>query len=165
MLAGKDRLATPDAAEEIRRLEELWEAPAAPEPELGAPPGRLRALAARALAHPGWILLIAWPTFVASLLVGATAAEPGYVAPAWVQLVVAVFWLGLLAAAVSCAVRSAASSYAFSLTAAAAGIALAVGCTTTDHHTGAWWAYELGGSLALAGLSVAGLRRARRPPH
>jgi hypothetical protein len=41
-------------------------------------------------------------------------------------------------------------------------VALSVACSTTGHHTGSWWLYELAGSVVLTGIAAAGLWQARR---
>jgi len=152
--------------EEIRRLEGLWEGQTAAEPEPRRQ-SRAAAVVDLVLDHPGWILLAAWPAHLGSLLFAAPAAPPDYAPPAWVDLIVAAFWLTLIGAALAALARSALAGYSASLAAASTCVGLAIACTVTDHHGGGWWEYELGGALALGALSVAGLRRTRasRPPR
>jgi hypothetical protein len=166
MLSTRERLDSlldGDArAEELGRLEALWQASAVAEPELDAPssPEIPRERAGRRL---GWLLAGSWVAFLAAVVVLAPPSqEPLASEPLWVQYVVVGLWLALPLAAVGGAMRSAWLGYGASLSAAGMAVALSIACTTTGHHDGSWWAYELGGSLALVGLSLAGLRRARR---
>ena len=167
MLSSRERLDAPidDArADELHRLETLWQTPAATEPELEAlsqPP----TLAARALGRLGWLLAAAWIAFLASVILLAPASpEPAASAPLWVESLLAGVWLALPLATIGALSRSAWLGYGASFCAAGMAVALSVACRTTGHHGGSWWLYELGGSIALAGLSVLGLRRARRAP-
>jgi hypothetical protein len=169
MLTGKETSRSADTAEEIRRLEELWAAPSAPDHDRGRSAGVLVAQATRkpvdgALAHLGWTLAGVWLVFVGSLLAAAPASQESYTPPLWVDVVVTAFWLALVAAALAGIARLARTGYAASLAAAGACLGLAIACTVTDHHTGGWWAYELGGALALGALSALGLRRACGTP-
>jgi hypothetical protein len=164
MLTGKETVRSPDAVEDIRRLEELWEASAAQ--ERGGPGGSsvtqaTRNLVGRALEHLGWVLAAVWLVFVGSLLAAAPASQQSYTPPLWVDLVVSAFWLTLIVAALAGMARFARTGYTASLAAAGACLGLGIACTVTDHHTGGWWAYEVGGALSLGVLSVLGLRRAR----
>ena len=165
MLSSRERLDAPidDArADELRRLETLWETPAATEPELEAP-SQAATLAGRALGKLGWLLAATWIAFLASVIVLAPASqEQAASAPLWVEALIAGIWLALPLATIGALSRSAWLGYGASLSAAGMAVALSVACSTTGHHGGSWWLYELGGSIALAGLSVLGLRRARR---
>ena len=153
-----------DRADELRRLETLWETPAATEPELEAP-SQVATLADRALGKLGWLLAATWIAFLASVIVLAPASqEQAASAPLWVEALIAGIWLALPLATIGALSRSAWLGYGASLSAAGMAVALSVACSTTGHHGGSWWLYELGGSIALAGLSVLGLRRARRAP-
>jgi membrane associated rhomboid family serine protease len=165
MLTGKEASPSADTAEEIRRLEELWAAPSAPDHDHRRSARVLvaqatRKLVDRALAHLGWTLAAVWLVFVGSLLAAAPASQESYTPPLWVDAVVTAFWLTLAVAALAGMARLARAGYAASLAASGACLGLAIACTVTDHHTGGWWAYELGGALALGALSALGLRRA-----
>jgi hypothetical protein len=167
MLSSRERLDAPidDArADELHRLETLWKTPAATEPELELEaPSPAATLADRALAKLGWLLAATWIAFLASVILLAPASqEPAGSTPAWVEALIAGVWLALPLATIGALSRSAWLGYGASLSAAGMAVALSVACTTTGHHGGSWWLYELGGSVALAGLSVLGLRRARR---
>jgi hypothetical protein len=152
--------------EDTRRLEAPWQATAAGEPALRRH-SPAAAVVDHVLDHPGWILLAVWPAYLGSLLFAAPAAPADYEPPVWVEVIVTAFWLTLVAAALAALARSALAGYAASFAAAGTCVGLAIACTVTDHHSGGWWAYELGGALVLGAVSAAGLRRARaaRSPH
>jgi hypothetical protein len=161
MAAGKETLEAPG----IRPLGKPW-ARAVSDHDLRRRRTALVAQATSRVAHPalaylGPILAALWLAFIVSLLVGAPAAPESYTPPLWVDVVLTAFWLALVVAALAGLGRLARTGYAASFAASAACLGLAVACTVTDHHTGGWWAYELGGALALGWLSALGLQRAR----
>jgi hypothetical protein len=166
MLSSKQPLETPlrdDRADELHRLERLWEAPAVSEPGLERR-GRASALLELALDRLGWLLAASWVAFLATVLLLAPASqETSAGTPVWVEALVAGLWLSLPLATIGGLARSAWVGYGASLAASAMAVALSIGCSTTGHHTGSWWLYELGGSVALTGIAAAGLCRARRP--
>jgi hypothetical protein len=168
MLSSRERLDAPideARADELRRLETLWEAPTAREPELDEPPSFARSVAAHVAGMLGWLLAATWIVFLGSVLLLAPASQESATAPAWVDALIAGLWLALPMAAIGGFARSSWLGYGASLSAAGMATALSVACSTTGHHGGSWWLYELGGSIALAGLSAVGLWRARRAPR
>jgi hypothetical protein len=165
MLSTSKRIEIPaDSAgsEELHGLERLWEAPAAPEPGLERR-GHVGPLLELALDRLGWLLAAAWVAFLATVLLLAPASqETAAGTPLWVETLVAGLWLALPLATIGGLARSARIGYGASLAASAMAVALSIGCSTTGHHTGPWWLYELGGSVALTGIAAVGLWRARR---
>jgi hypothetical protein len=140
--------------EQVRRLEELWEA----SPE--APPARTeRAAGRRRILGPA--LALGWLVFVVSVFF-EPAPEPGAVTPLWGEYLILSFWLALGAAAIMGFARFGRGAYAAATIAGALGMGLAVACRTTEHHLGWWWAYELGATSALAAAGAVGLLRSRR---
>jgi hypothetical protein len=146
-----------DEAAELELLESLWVA--SPDEPARKP------LVRRALAwlgeRLGWVLAFAWLGFIVSLF-AAPAGNPNAVVPLWAEIVIAGFFLALGTTGVLAAVRAGSTAYAASIVAGALGIALAAACGSTEHHAAGWWGYELGATIALTGLSVAGLTQRRR---
>jgi hypothetical protein len=149
--------AVDDSLLEIRRLEELWAA--STDADRSSP---LRRLAGAAYRYLGFALVGLWLVFLVSVFF-MPAPNPNAATPAWADLLIAGFFLTLVVAAVTGMLRSGRGAYAASTLAGALGVALAVGCKTTAHHPGGWWAYELGATAVLLGLSALGLRRSNRP--
>jgi hypothetical protein len=144
---------TRDRTDELRGLEELWEAPAY---------GETRAKPRRIPLVPGALVAGGWLTFFVVAFALQPAPEPGMTWPAWVTAVSIIQVMLLLGAA---AVGPAIARLGFAAAALAGplGIALAVYCRAAEHHLGNWWLAELGAAVALTGLAVAGLaQRLRR---
>jgi hypothetical protein len=142
-------------ADELRELEELWAAPAAPEPGV-------RAAERRALpAVPGVALAAGWTAFFLGVLLFEPAPTADMHTPLWGDVLVGGFLLVLVAAALL-----GPSFVRFGFAAATAGgvlgMAVAVACRVTGHHLGTWWLLELGAAAALTGLAVVGLRQRLR---
>ena len=143
--------------DEIRRLEELWEA----SPDEPLRPGVARRLAG-ALAPPlGPLLALGWAAFVVSVFF-EPAPEPNAVVPVWGEFLILGFWLGLAAAGILAITRAGRSAYLAATIAGGIGIALAITCRTNEHHLGSWWIYELAATGALAALGLVGLLRRGR---
>jgi hypothetical protein len=143
------------SAAELDALEELWTVsiPAGEEPErLGR---RLLAAGSRRL---GWLIALGWFAFLASAAF-QPAADPQAVTPVWAELVIAGLFLSLGTAAIVGLTRSPRVGIAAAGVAGLFGMAISVGCKTTSHHAGGWWLYELGATVTLTALAVAGLRR------
>ncbi|HWM13964.1 MAG TPA: hypothetical protein VNO56_05750 [Gaiellaceae bacterium] len=151
---------TRDRVDEIRALEELWAAPAAPEP--GLRPGRQ--WVSRVRAHPAGIyLLYGWIAYLATVWVFQPDPEPGMVWPAWMLAASAATYLLLVGAGALACFLLPASGYGLAVVAGGLGMALAVGCRAAEHHLGNWWLAELGATAALTGLAAVGLaQRLRR---
>ena len=139
---------------ELRELEELWAAPLRREP-------RLRRLGRRLSPHLGKIVTAGWLGFMVSVYF-EPAPNPGAVTPAWADFLIAGLFLSLGAAGLTGWLRSARGGFAAATAAGVFGLALAIGCVTTDHHPGSWWAWELGATSVLLGLGALGLKRSLR---
>jgi hypothetical protein len=151
-------LTTRDRTDELRELEELWEAPAAPEP---------------ARAHPGWpqarppriagaYLAWAWAVFLFAAVALAPPSEPHATTPLWADAVAGSMFL-LLAGAALAGRLFGRVGFAAATMAGGLGIATAVACRATEHHLGNWWLVELGAMAVLTGVAAAGLaERLRR---
>ena len=146
--------ATKDRADEIRELEALWAAPAAEVAEEGAA-GRRRSVLDRVPRVPGLALVVGWAAFMLAVTF-EPAPEPEAVTPLWADLVVLSFVVTLLGAVVI-GRRLATAGFALATVAGALGMGMAVACAATDHHLGAWWLVELGGTGALTALAATGL--------
>jgi hypothetical protein len=139
-------------AAEIRELEELWRA----SPDTEAP---VRSRIGEGLFRRlGWLLAAGWIAFFVSVSF-QPAPNPEAVTPLWADLVIAGLFLALGTAALTGLVRSPRIGFAAATVAGLLGMAIAVGCKTTEHHGGSWWLYELGATTALMALSAAGLTR------
>jgi hypothetical protein len=150
---------TRDRVDEIRALEELWAAPAAP--ESGLRPARQWVSWAR--VYPAGVYLFwGWIAYLVAVSAFQPEPEPGMVWPAWmVAASVATYMLLLGAGAL--AVSLPALGYGVAAVTGGLGMALAVGCRAAEHHLGNWWLAELGATAALTGLAVVGLvQRLRR---
>jgi hypothetical protein len=145
-------LGTRDRVDEIRELEELWAAPATPEPDVG--PRRARTLA---LPHvPGGLVAAGWVAFMVGVLLFEPAPDPHAATPLWGQLVVAGWALALLAAAATGPLGPR-LGFAVATGAGVLGVVISVACRTTGHHPGSWWLVELGATAALTALAAVGL--------
>lgn len=135
--------------EEVRELETIWdlspnEMHEAPAPGKPARPSRV---------------LYAWIAVLTSILVLQPAPSDSHaVVPVWGQFLVIGFWASFFAMIYG---LGAGRGWGMSASAATAGVgmAVAVACVVTDHHTGAWWGYEMAAFTALGGMSLAARRR------
>jgi hypothetical protein len=142
-----------DEAARIRELEELWVLPALTEQR----PLRARPVVEGVLRHLGKILAVCWiGFFVATAFAPAADAEAA--TPVWAGILIGGLFVGLLGA-IALSPISRRAAFGSAMGAGALGIALAVGCKTTEHHGGSWWAYELGATVFLTGVAAVGFRR------
>ncbi len=117
-------------------------------------------------ALPRWMALslaVAWVAYLPAAYALEPAPASRGAAPGWAVVLELVFTAALVATAMGLAARQRLGALA---SAGAAGLALvaSVMCPVSGHHAdaGAWWFAQMGGFLALGGLSLAGLRAARR---
>lgn len=144
---------TPDRTDELRGLEELWEAPAFGEAQTHA---RLLPLV------PGSLVAAGWLTFFVVAVAFQPAPEPGMTWAPWVTAV-SIVQITLLLGAAAIGPLFSRLGFAAVTLAGPLGIALAVNCRAAEHHLGNWWLLELGAAIALTGLAAAGLvQRLRR---
>jgi hypothetical protein len=142
-----------DAEIEIRQLEELWAA------SPSEPPAAVR-LWGGLSPWLGRVLAVSWIAFfVAGAF--APAADPEAATPLWAGALIGGVFVSLLGAPVLSALLSPRAGFAAAAVAGGLGVALSVGCRTTEHHTGSWWLYELGATLFLTGIALLGLKRQR----
>jgi hypothetical protein len=142
---------------EHEQLEALWEAPAYQRPD---PAG------VRALPYPSSRVLVralrwGWIAFVVTVFAFEPSTNSSAHVPLWGEILVAGFWLSLVAAALA-GLRAPRMGLALSALAAGLGVEVAFACRATQHHTGAFWMVELGASAALLVLSAAALKAVRR---
>jgi hypothetical protein len=148
---------TRDRTDEIRALEELWDAPTVPERPERKPSSRLTLP-----LLPGGVLAVGWVAFFLGVLAFEPAPEPGMTTPAW-GVAVLVSWISLLFAAAAFGPVVARLGFAAAVGAGALGMVVAISCRATEHHLGNWWLAELGATAALTGLAALGLgQRLRR---
>jgi hypothetical protein len=150
-----------DRTDDIRALEELWDAPAAAEPEESAPAGERRSRLAVPLV-PGMVLVGGWIAFFTIAFTLEPAPEPGATPAAWA---VAVWTANLVLLLGAAGLGPVFSRFGFGAAAVAGAFAMAgsVSCRATEHHLGNWWLLELGATAALTGLAAVGLvQRLRR---
>jgi hypothetical protein len=143
---------TKDRVDHISELEELWAAPAVPEPVVQPrPPARRRSLpdVGGALVAAGWV------AFFLGVLTFEPAPDPQATNPLWGDLVFAGLALALLAGA-SLGSRLPRLGFAAATVAGALGMVIAVACRTTGHHSSGWWLAELTATAALTALAAAG---------
>jgi uncharacterized membrane protein AbrB (regulator of aidB expression) len=145
-------LTTRDRTDELRALEELWEAPAL---------GEARALPRRLPHVPGALLAGGWLAFFVVAISFQPAPEPGMTWPVWATTV-SVVQLVLLLGAAAVGPLFARIGFAAATLAGPLGIALAVNCRASEHHLGNWWLVELAATVALTGLAAVGLMQRLR---
>jgi hypothetical protein len=147
-------LRTRDRTDELRALEELWEAPALGETRT-LPPRRLPLV-------PGALVAGGWLTFLVVAVTFQPAPEPGMTWPVWATTA-SVVQLVLLLGAAAVGPLFGRIGFAAATLAGPLGIALAVNCRASEHHLGNWWFVELAAAVALTGLAAVGLaQRLRR---
>jgi FtsH-binding integral membrane protein len=137
--------------EEVRELETIWdlspdEQDEAPAPTKTVDPSRV---------------LFAWVAVLTSILLFQPApSDPQAVVPVWGELLLIGFWASFFATIFGLGARR---GWGMSASAATAGVgmAVAVACVVTDHHTGAWWGYEMAAFTGLGAMSL--VARRRRP--
>jgi hypothetical protein len=142
-----------DRTDEIRTLEELWAAPAAPEPA----PARGRALP----RVPGALLAAGWVAFLVLALAFQPEPEPGMTWAPWAVAVEAAMF-GLLFLASAFGSLSGKVGFGAAAVAGPLLVALAVNCRAAEHHLGNWWLAELAAAVALTGLAALGLAQRLR---
>jgi hypothetical protein len=150
-----------DRTDDIRALEELWDAPAAAEPgERDPVDPSLRELWLSPLSSV--VLVSGWIAFFTIALTLEPAPEPGATPAGWAVAVWSANLVLLLGAA---GLGPVFSRFGFGAAAVAGAFAMAgsVSCRATEHHLGNWWLLELGATAALTGLAAVGLvQRLRR---
>lgn len=135
--------------QEIEQLNALWELSS--DEEVKAPPRRTIDL------YP--VLLGAWILVMGGLfLFEPTPSDPNAVIPVWGQILLTVFMAGFFAATYGLASKREWGARASVFT-AGLGVAIAVACAATSHHSGAWWGIELASFTALGALSTFALRK------
>jgi hypothetical protein len=145
------------ADEEVRRLEELWNAPATTQARAG------RSLPSAATAYPWlWRALVAGWLGVLVAIFFAPAGNPDAVIPVWVDVALWAWWITLMASAALAVTAHRGAAIAGSALAGGIGMVLGYACKATEHHTGAWWAVEAVSFAALTALSIAALAARRR---
>ncbi len=139
-------------------LEAIWTAP------YPAPARPQPARAASDTTGPWWLgraITIGWVVFLGSVFF-APAPQPGQVTPVWADFLIAGMFFGLGTAGILGMTKGGRAAYGAAFCAGILGMGLAVGCMSTAHHPGGWWAWELVATSALTVLAAAGLRRSRR---
>lgn len=141
----------PHPDREVAELEALWEAPPAqPQVRRGRNLDRIR--------RP---LGFAWGAVLLSLFL-APAPEQEIATPWYAWVLLGAFTLAVVGMFAVFATSGMSLGFGASLVAGALGLAIGVGCLTTEHHAGGWAAYEIGAFSALTLASAAGLFAARR---
>jgi hypothetical protein len=135
---------------ELAELEALWTTPAA-QPDV---PRR------RNLDGYRRPLGFAWGVVLLSLFL-APAPEQEVATPWYAWVLLGAFTLAVIGMFAVFAAGGIGPSFGASLIAGALGLAIGVGCLTTEHHAGGWAAYEIGAFSALTIASAIGLRSAR----
>jgi hypothetical protein len=104
------------------------------------------------------VLLIAWMVVIGSILLFEPRPDnPNAAIPLWVELAGTGFLLSFFATVAGLGTVKRWGLGA-SLAAVGFGGVLAVACSTTGHHAGAWWAMELAAFAVLGALTVGGIR-------
>jgi hypothetical protein len=141
----------PRADDEVAALEALWQAPAA-QPDLS----RKRNLSR--IRRP---LGLAWGGVLLSLFL-APAPEQEVATPWYAWVLFGAFTLAVIGMYAVFATSGLGLGFGASLVAGALGLAIGVGCLTTEHHAGGWAAYEISAFSALTLASAAALLAQRR---
>jgi hypothetical protein len=141
---------------DLQELEALWKLPARRTPRVGSE------LAARLSTRIVSTLAWAWPVLLISLLALEPAPQSNAHVAVWVEVVSNLLVLTLLAGVVARFATEPRVGLGFFASAGAMGIALGIGCRTTGHHAGSWWAVETVVFSLLALAAFAGLALAQR---
>jgi hypothetical protein len=141
----------PRADDELAALEAIWEAPAA---QADVP----RRRGVDRFRRP---LGFAWGAVLISLFL-APAPEQEVATPWYAWVLLGAFTLAVIGMFAVFAMGGLALSFGSSLVAGALGLAIGVGCLTTEHHAGGWAAYEISAFSGLFLGSAAGLFASRR---
>jgi hypothetical protein len=136
---------------ELAELEALWTTPAA-QPDV---PRR------RNLDRFRRPLGFAWGVVLLSLFL-APAPEQEVATPWYAWVLLGAFTLAVIGMFAVFAAGGIGQSFGASLVAGALGLAIGVGCLTTEHHAGGWAAYEIGAFSALTLAGALGLRSATK---
>jgi hypothetical protein len=142
----------PRADRELAELEALWEAPSA-----AALPDSRRSYLERVRRPLGF----AWGGVLLSLFL-APAPEQEVATPWYAWVLLAAFTFAVIGMFAVFATSGMGLSFGTSLVAGALGLAIGVGCLTTDHHAGGWAAYEISAFGALTVASAAAFVAQRR---
>jgi small-conductance mechanosensitive channel len=136
---------------ELAELEALWQAPAA----------RKVAPRRRNLDNFRRPLGFGWGAVLLSLFL-APAPEQEVATPWYAWVLLGAFTLAVIGMFTVFATSGIGLGFGASLVAGALGLAIGVGCLTTEHHAGGWAAYEISAFSGLFLASAAGLLAARR---
>jgi hypothetical protein len=141
----------PQPDKELAELEALWE----------APPAQTEVSRKLNLARFRRPLGFAWGAVLLSLFL-APAPEQEVATPWYAWVLLGAFTLAVLGMFTVFAASGIGESFGASLVAGALGLAIGIGCLTTEHHAGGWAAYEISAFSGLFLASAAGLFAARR---
>jgi hypothetical protein len=137
---------------QLAELEALWRAPTA------------EARSARRRRNLDGIkrpLGVVWAAVLVSLFL-APAPEQEVATPWYAWVLLGAFTLAVVGMYYVFATRGLGLGFGASLVAGALGLAIGVGCLTTEHHAGGWAAYEIGAFSALTLASAGALAAQRR---
>ena len=143
-------------ATDLQELEALWKLPAKRKPRVT--PEAARA-ATKSIAK--W-LAIAWPVLLIALIAFEPAPAPQVQVPLWGEIVTNALLLTVLAGIIARFATGPRLPLGLFSAAGAMGIAVGIGCRSSGHHTGSWWAVETALFSALALAAFAGLALTRR---
>jgi small-conductance mechanosensitive channel len=141
----------PRADDELAALEALWE----------ASPTQTDVPRKRNLDRFRRPLGFAWGAVLLSLFL-APAPEQEVATPWYAWVLLGAFTLAVIGMFTVFAASGIGQSFGASLVAGALGLAIGVGCLTTEHHAGGWAAYEISAFSGLFLASAAGLFAARK---
>jgi peptidoglycan/LPS O-acetylase OafA/YrhL len=143
-------------------LEKLYRSPAARPPDSGPEPEPAPAPAhSEVFAKDARRLLFTWAAVIGVILLfEPTPDNPNVAIPAWAEFAAVGFLSALFATVFGLGNRRPWALRA-SLVAVGFGAVLAIACAATDHHTGGWWAYELGAFGMLGAMTMGAARRLR----
>jgi hypothetical protein len=140
----------PRTDDELAALEALWRAPTA---QRDLPRKRDLHRVRRPLG-------LAWGAVLISLLF-APAPEQEVATPWYAWVLLGAFTLAVIGMYAVFATSGLGLGFGASLVAGTLGLAIGVGCLTTEHHAGGWAAYEIGAFSALMLGSAAALAARR----
>jgi hypothetical protein len=141
----------PRADHQLAELEALWQAPA-------AEPRSSRRRNLDGIRRP---LGVVWAAVLVSLFL-APAPEQEVATPWYAWVLFGAFTLAVIGMYAVFATSGLGLGFGASLVAGALGLAIGVGCLTTEHHAGGWAAYEISAFSALTLGSAAALLAHRR---